>query len=198
MQTIEIDEKVFKQLQQMAVPFVDTPNSVLHRILFQDRALDKRNISAPRKQSPSRQTGGEGDVSTTEEYIREVWTRRFGRARQQVDGFRMMFESKKDVVYFQNFNKTAASNLWFRLNAGPLRTMREKGKTAWVCFTNPADDYGFLIPLDEIAKRVDETGWSRDEWEVNIHVSESRWRELDWKLDRFEFSLATLIEETEE
>lgn len=34
MHTIEIDQKVWSYLQQNAEPFVDTPNSVLNRLLF--------------------------------------------------------------------------------------------------------------------------------------------------------------------
>jgi len=36
MYSIEIDEKVWTHLQQHAEPFVDTPNSVLHKLLFGD------------------------------------------------------------------------------------------------------------------------------------------------------------------
>lgn len=68
--------------------------------------------------------------------------------------------------------------------------MRAKEQNAWICFTNPAENYGFLIPLKEIEKKVDSSGWDRNEWEVNIHVSESRWRELNWRLDSYEFSLS--------
>ncbi|HNT90474.1 MAG: hypothetical protein BWY08_00757 [Bacteroidetes bacterium ADurb.Bin174] len=32
--TIEVDEKIFNYLKQKAEPFVDTPNTVLHRLLF--------------------------------------------------------------------------------------------------------------------------------------------------------------------
>ena len=34
MHTIEIDEKIWHYLQQYAEPFVDTPNSVLTKLLF--------------------------------------------------------------------------------------------------------------------------------------------------------------------
>ena len=40
--SIEVDEKVLNYLKSKAEPFVDTPNSVLHRILFGDHAIGIR------------------------------------------------------------------------------------------------------------------------------------------------------------
>ena len=46
--SIEIDEKIWKYLQKQAEPFVDTPNSVLTRILFgeADRPTKNEAIAA--------------------------------------------------------------------------------------------------------------------------------------------------------
>ncbi len=189
MHKIEIDDKVFKELQNLAVPFVDTPNTVLSRLLFDKRPIPKVNRTNSNKTGTSDAFTREVDTLSTEAYIRKIWQEKFKGTPRQTKPFRMMFENQSDIVYFQNFNKTGAENLWFRLNAAPLRTMRSKKQKAWVCFTNPAENYGFLIPLTEIETKIDSSGWDRDEWEVNIHVSESRWRELDWRLDRFEFNL---------
>jgi len=43
--TIEIDERVWSYLQSQAIPLKDTPNSVLHRILFNEEPFDKLPIS---------------------------------------------------------------------------------------------------------------------------------------------------------
>jgi hypothetical protein len=187
--TIEIDGEVFKMLQDLAEPLVDTPNSVLRGLLLSRKGVPETlEIKSVTKRLGSGY-GREVDTKSTESYIRQVWSTKFKGQPRQVRGYRMMFESEADIVYFQNFNKTDAENLWFRLNSAPLRTMKSKKQKAWVCFTNPADNYGFLIPLTEIEKKIDASGWSREDWEVNIHVSESKWRELDWRLDQFEFQL---------
>ena len=47
MHTIEIDENLWTYLQKHAEPFVDTPNSVLNRILF-----DTSKAPSPSKQEP--------------------------------------------------------------------------------------------------------------------------------------------------
>ena len=47
MHTIEIDENIWSYLQKHAEPFVDTPNSVLNRILF-----DTSKIPAPTNREP--------------------------------------------------------------------------------------------------------------------------------------------------
>jgi len=47
MHTIEIDETLWSYLQKHAEPFVDTPNSVLNRILF-----DTSNASSPTNHEP--------------------------------------------------------------------------------------------------------------------------------------------------
>jgi hypothetical protein len=46
MHLIEIDEKIWSYLQQSAEPFVDTPNSVLNRLLFgEEEKNDKETAS---------------------------------------------------------------------------------------------------------------------------------------------------------
>jgi negative regulator of replication initiation len=47
MHTIEIDETIWSYLQKHAEPFVDTPNSVLNRILF-----DTSQASSPKSPEP--------------------------------------------------------------------------------------------------------------------------------------------------
>jgi hypothetical protein len=50
--TIEIDQKIWHFLQQNAEPFVDSPNSVLNRILF-DSGMQKSEVVAPLFAIPS-------------------------------------------------------------------------------------------------------------------------------------------------
>ena len=48
--TIRVDEEVFKALQKLAQPFVDTPNAVLRRLLSLNG--HRRSAAAPRKTRP--------------------------------------------------------------------------------------------------------------------------------------------------
>ena len=41
--TIEVDEEVFEALQELATPLVDTPNSVLRRLLLDEGGMRWRN-----------------------------------------------------------------------------------------------------------------------------------------------------------
>jgi hypothetical protein len=104
-----------------------------------------------------------------------------------------MFESTTDIVYFHNFNKLESENLWYRLNAAPLVTMRCEIKKM-ICFTNPGQLW-ILNPTRRNRSRVDASGWYRDDREVNIHVSEARWRELDgvWTRTSFAFRIKRLL-----
>lgn len=57
-QTIEVDQEVFAALQERAQPFVDTPNSVLRRLLDLDevgptRSEDIEVLADPTKQRPA-------------------------------------------------------------------------------------------------------------------------------------------------
>jgi negative regulator of replication initiation len=47
MHWIEVDDKVFKYLQKHAEPFIDTPNSVLHRLLFDENEAVPTQKSSP-------------------------------------------------------------------------------------------------------------------------------------------------------
>ena len=47
MRWIEVDDRVFKYLQNHAQPFIDSPNGVLLRLLFGENEPDAKNISPP-------------------------------------------------------------------------------------------------------------------------------------------------------
>lgn len=191
MQTIEIDTEVYTFLQKQAIPFTDDPNSVLRRLLLDP----KHGSETPESKSTAVRSNriavrtGDRDNAGNEAYVQKTLGQKFIGKFRRVPGYRMMFESQSDIVYFHNFSKLNGENLWYRLNATPLATMRSKKKSKWICFTNPADNYGFLVPLEDIDRRVKASGWDRDDREVNIHVSEGLWRELGWRLDEYHFTL---------
>jgi len=189
MRTIEVDSEVYAFLQAEAVPFVDDPNSVLRRLLLR-RATNRPTESGGKTSRVQRHVTKppERDTAGNEAYVQRVLKDKFSGVVRRVPGYRMMFESDKDIVYFHNFSKVNGENLWYRLNAAPLSVMRSRKKQKWICFTNPADNYGFLVPLDDIDRRVKAAGWDRDDREVNIHVSEGLWRELRWQLDPYKFT----------
>jgi hypothetical protein len=58
MPTIRIDEDVFRALQARAVPLVDTPNSVLRRVL---------DLEPPERQQPRRADTANGGARREEE-----------------------------------------------------------------------------------------------------------------------------------
>jgi hypothetical protein len=49
MHWIEVDDKIFKYLQKHAEPFIDTPNTVLYRLLLDEKDSIARNTSPPMK-----------------------------------------------------------------------------------------------------------------------------------------------------
>ncbi len=61
MHRIEVDDDVFAQLQQLAEPLVDTPNTVIRRLLAQNAGLAIENtpppLPKPRKRYRNRRTG---------------------------------------------------------------------------------------------------------------------------------------------
>jgi hypothetical protein len=95
-----------------------------------------------------------------------------------------MFESPEQLVYVQNFNKRS-DHLWYRVTENPWRELQASKKTSWVCFTNPAERFAYVIPVSDVSRRVQEQNWPRDYLEVNIDPVASRWVELDWKIEQY-------------
>jgi hypothetical protein len=56
--TIEIDDEVFAKLQEMAVPFVDSPNSVMRRVLGLDSADSPRPTTRHQRWKARQVSGG--------------------------------------------------------------------------------------------------------------------------------------------
>lgn len=194
---IEIDDEVFAFLQAHARPLIDTPNNVLRSILLGDvgdseaRSITP-NISESRLDEGSLVVNDKDKSLQTlireEEYRKEfcdfLLQNEFGGGFEKVRGYRWMFESTDKIVYFQNFNKSA-SRIWYRLHAGALERLRGTNKRTIICFTNPLEAFAYRIPFEEIEKKIEAVGWSRDSIEVNIDHEYSKWLELKWNISEF-------------
>lgn len=180
MVNIEVDDKVFNYLKSLAEPFVDTPNMVLRRLLFHK---DKLQL-APSTSKTNAKNYKCADVSSqafTTSYLRE----RYGEEFRVKPPFRTMFESERHLIYFQNFNKTGTTNLWYRLSESSLTTLRRSSKTASICFTNPSENIVIEVPMRDLDVQVARSSWKKDFLEVNIDSADLRWREIDWNLNKY-------------
>lgn len=176
MRNIEIDDDIYNLLQSLAVPFVDTPNDVLRRLLL--NSTSKRTIIS---KSNFNDKGGVGK----EDYVLGVLKTKFTSIFRKARGYQWLFESDDALVYFQNFDKADSPKLWYRINQSPLLNLTRSSKKAYICFTNPSDGIAYLIPLQDIRARAKQVGWSRDYYEVNLDVQSGRWIELDWNIDAY-------------
>lgn len=178
---VEIDNEVFNFLQRQASPFVDTPNSVLRRLLLGE----KRTKNVPTGTVQGSVPGVLGQfINTTDKFVKSILKKEFKEPFTRKDRFRYMFESDNFLIYFQNFNQQN-EHWWYRVNAKPLEIMRRTQKTAFFCFTNPAMNEAYLIPKHDVEERIRTKGWQRDYLEVNINHTSSRWIELDWNIKEY-------------
>lgn len=218
---IEVDEEVFEALQELAAPLVDTPNSVLRRLLLEGdlEAVERMSTNLRRKapppsgwvgmldeppaslsEAPAPSIQPEGPYASLGHERRAAGgmsPRRFGkllcarefpgemfaRASRERGAFRTMFESEERLLYFLNFNKPGATNLWYKVNSTALQALVDAEKPAHVVFANPADRVAWVIPIEELATKYREAGspplGSRDV-DLNVDVRGDRLRELDW------------------
>jgi len=182
--SIEVDAEIFQLLQQQARPFIDTPNDVLRRLLLSPaEEPNGRKFLATQGPVYPMPASSQPPVPV-EAFVREIISKQFGVGFRRVAPYRMMFQDGDRLIYFQNFNK-AAAHLWFRITPRPWKSLRAKAKSAWVCFTNPAERYAYLIPVADVIERVHRSGWSRDYLEVNIDPGSSQWTELNWDLSEY-------------
>lgn len=198
---IEVDQEVFGILQAHARPFVDSPNDVLRRLLLPlndatnaltSVVLNER-ISA---KNPAPDASHHEDkhalqakahtpaASSAEEFVQKILSTRFTSRFSKCAGYRMMFESSSDLVYFQNFNKKS-DHLWYRITEKPWRELLQSKKNAWIALTNPAEEFGFVIPAQDVLKAVERSGWARQYLEVNIDPATSRWIEMNWDISKY-------------
>lgn len=200
MPSIEVDPDVMAFLAAHATPFVDTPNSVLRRVLGLDSAVPSADsIRVPaaaaggtpirtvpdatsvRPQARGASTEGRGDRRG---FIEQVLRTEFGGRFRVRSPYQMMFESDAQLVYFQNFNASETHNLWYRLNERPLEVMGQSSKATYICLTNPAAGYAFLLPLTDVLDRARRAGKLGQALEVNIDPGTWVWRELGWDLTK--------------
>lgn len=71
MPTVRIDDEVFDALKKLAEPLVDTPNSVIRRLLEANGTLKKKPAPAP-KPAPARATREQTPQSVYEENLLAV------------------------------------------------------------------------------------------------------------------------------
>lgn len=177
---IDIDPEVFGFLQEHAVPFVDSPNDVLRRLLL---LREVTPMGRPAVSPDSEQPPVLGSPSA-DAFVREFLASHFGLGFVKRSPYRMMFESQEALIYFQNFNKES-DHLWYRVNEKPWIELCNSRKAAWVVLTNPAERFGFALPVSDIKDRIQRAEWSRSYLEINIDPSASRWSELDWILTSY-------------
>lgn len=180
---IEIDQEVFNLLQNNAKPLIDTPNTVIRRLLGLDKKLKPEKIDQPLSVIRESKTSGVADQSS-HQFVLKVLKREFAEDFRVKSPYRLMYESSYYLIYFQNFNQQS-TNLWYRITKKPLQVLKSSKKNCFICFTNPADQIAYLIPLEDINKEIAASKWSRDYLEVNIDPISHKWRELEWRINRY-------------
>lgn len=180
MVNIEIDDDVFNHLKSIAEPFVDTPNTVLRRLLFHKNK--PQEVASASRSTPK---SADSIEASSEAFITSFLRERYGDEFRVKSPFRTMFESERHLIYFQNFNKIATTNLWYRLSESSLTVLRNTTKTASICFTNPSENLVIEVPMRDLDTQVARSTWKKEFLEVNIDPSDLRWRELDWSLQKY-------------
>ena len=186
MVTIEIDDDLYNELKSLAEPFVDMPNTVIRKLIsLAQNSTNKLTRTNYSTSSTIKQEQGLSSLSFMNSFLKNRYKENF----HVKSPYRTMFESGNYLIYFQNFNKKGTNNLWYRLKSDSLNILRKSNKNALVCFTNPSEKIVFEIPVKDIDKKAVEMKWNRNFFEVNIDPANSRWRELDWKIESYLVSI---------
>jgi len=180
---IEIDKEVYEFMEKNARPFVDTPNTVLRRLLgFDNRTRSQITEERPFRSEPV------SELHTMQrnrnEFISTVLAKEFGERFRKKAQYQFMFESSNVLIYFQNFNKESAT-LWYRINEKPFNMLRETNKKSFICLTNPAEGIAYLIPIEAIERQITLSKWEKKYLEINIDNVSRKWKELDWDIEQF-------------
>lgn len=186
MRSVEVDDEVFGFLQAHGRAFVDTPNAVLRRLLLGDARQGRAkelNGEAPMIAPSSVKTQRVVRVDS-QRFAEGIIRTEFGPGFRRRAPYRLMFESDGRLIYAQNFNKES-DHLWYRVTENPWKELRTTRKEGWLCLTNPAEAFSYLIPIADVKDRVAKHGWIRPYLEVNIDPATSRWSELDWDLSPY-------------
>lgn len=178
MNTIKIDDDVMRYLKSKADPFNDSPNSVLRRVL----GLDKS------KTTKSRNENLKGGIMKSDEFVRKVISEHYNYEErpQKVGRFRYLFNLDGKLVYFQNFNEPT-NNLWYRLRSNAIEKLKNKNGSE-IVLTYPVERVFYIIKVADLVEKLDQNNWKRDDIEVNIDPDQDFWRELSWRLNKFEIS----------
>lgn len=177
MKKIEIDEEVFELLTKNAEPFIDTPNTVLRKLL----GFENSNKGLKLQVNNNRKNRKDVKMKTNDfvdNFLKEEIPNEFFHRK---DRFQYMFESNNKLIYFQNFNQSN-SNLWYRVTEKPWTILQTSNKESYLCLTNPEDEIAYLIPVEDIVNQIKKTGWARNYLEINIDYSFHRWREFKWNI----------------
>ena len=181
MTKIDVDQEVFEFLQNNAIPFVDTPNTVLRRLL----KIGKPNSPTTKGAQPAMTTKSKTTSSIdTNDFVKIILDKELPEGYQKKSPYRFMFESDNRLIYFQNFNQPSAT-LWYRITSKPLKVLRESEKKCFICLTNPAAGVAYQIPLEHIENKLVPSNWNRDYLEINIDHISSKWKELDWDIKQY-------------
>lgn len=190
--SIRVDPEVFAALQRRAQPLVDTANDVLRRLLLKEIPIQ------PPSRKPSRSTEDtEAFLVDSATFVQFLLHDRFGYGFKSVGRYQYMFESDKELVFFQNYNQET-DLLWYRVTEKARQDLSSSPKQVWLCLTNPAEKYAYIIPMSDVEGRAQRCGWSREEFEIHIYPKESRWSELDWNIGQYLYNLAESEEQRTE
>lgn len=184
MRTIEVDDEVYSFLQKHAEPFLDSPNTVLRKLLLQDNNATGGENMSERSAIQAASCSTQADTFA-QDYLQSRFEEEFQLRRP----FRTMYESGSRMVYVLTFNKPNSPNLWYRIPENALRALFSHTGDAYVVFAVPQDGYVFEIPIDDLRSRSGHlpTG----SIEVNIDPKHARWREFDWNLQPYKVMLSS-------
>jgi hypothetical protein len=183
--TIKIDSDVFSALQREARPLLDTPNDVLRRLLLQKASAPVASTKPPILSNKAYRNTQE---ISSEEFVKKVLGQRFGSGFSKVGRYVYMFESRAELVYFQNFNKIQ-DELWFRINYKERQFLATSPKQAWLCLTYPPGKIAFIFPVKAIEEQAKRSGWKREELEISIYHQRARWVQFNWDIRQFRFEV---------
>jgi len=181
MNKIDVDSEVFAFLQKNAKPFVDTPNTVLRRLLRIDDFYSSQKKEGESIMIQSNKVKSKIDSN---DFVKIILENEFSERFRKRSPYRYMFESEKNLIYFQNFNQESAT-LWYRVTAKALQVLIASLKESFLCLTNPAESIAYLIPIDEIKNHIASSNWERDYLEINIDHLSCKWKELNWDIQKF-------------
>lgn len=185
---ITIDKDIYEYLQKYAKPFVDTPNSVLRKLLHIDdististiadsAALDSDSSMITRR---IKKASNQDTIGFVKDILHGDFNERFKRRAP----YRFMFESDNYLIYFQNFNKEN-DKLWYRITSDPYKLLKDSKKESLLYLTNPAEKIAYVIPVKDILARANEMRWVKEYLEINIDNMAKKWIELDWGIQKY-------------